>query len=728
MAVMYGQQKATIYYHMSTTNRSFLEMSQFLKDSGIQNNKFMLVLLDPALAKVDPHDPRLNREYKERVLRECLHNPWYFFREVVRIPENGQTRGVRFELSRGNLALIFCLMMNMNIFLEQPRQTGKTISSLCWYLYLFNFGTTNAEMSFLNKKLDDSELNLARLKDIRDLLPSYLVMDSAFAPDGTKLRGKNNVKSMVHPLNGNIIRTVASARSRVAAASLLRGRTTPILYIDEYAFIQYNSTIYTNMVPAFNTAALNAKKHGKPYGMVITTTPGLLTTEEGQEAWTLKEQATPFSERWYDLTPMQIQDIIGSNTNSNFVYLKFNYQQLGKSEEWFKDLCITMRRDWDAIRREVLLEWSKSTENSPFREEDLDTIKGLLKQPISTMLMLNKYEFKIYERINLKYPPLIGVDVSGGFHRDSSAITVVDSYTTRVTAEMNSNFISTPELAVVIYRIVKDFMPNAVVNIERNGGFGANVISRLLQTDIKKNLWYTIKDRVIEERIANTGAVNRRTQKTKVYGSDSTHAERERLMEILRNRVEYHKDKIISETIYNELCGMEVKKSGRIEHSSNTHDDQVFSWLWALFIYYCGGDLMNDWGIVKRELRTDADLDEAVYEIEEEKSEIVTDIEVEQAESIEDQLDTLNSAPGRQSYEEWMQAEIAKDEEAVNRILKNKALAKTLDSRYRLMIDAQNENNSPIEKIPTDVFANFNSDADDEGNYNVLTGNLAKYW
>ena len=168
---MYGKPQTTIYYHMSTTNKSFLEMHRYLKDSGIENNKFMLVLLDPDLARIDPHDPNLNRLMKQKVLRECIYNPWYFFREVVRIPDSGQATGVKFELSRGNLALLFCLMMNLNTFLEQPRQTGKTISSLCWYLYLFNFGTANAEMSFLNKKLDDSKLNLQRIREIRALLP-----------------------------------------------------------------------------------------------------------------------------------------------------------------------------------------------------------------------------------------------------------------------------------------------------------------------------------------------------------------------------------------------------------------------------------------------------------------------------------------------------------------------------------------------------------------------------
>lgn len=725
MAVMYGQSGRTVYYHMSTTNKSFLEVHQYLLDSGIENNRFMLVLLDPDLARIDPHDPALSAAMKTKVLKECLYNPWYFFREVVRIPDSGQANGVKFELSRGNLALIFCLALNLNTFLEMPRQTGKTISSLCWYLYLFNFGTANAEISFLNKKLDDSKLNLQRIREIRDLLPSYLKMDQAFAPDGSRIKGKNNVETLQHPVNNNRIRTVASARNKVAAASLMRGRTTPIIYIDEYGFIQYNTIIYTNMVPAFNTAANNAKRNGTPYGMLVTTTPGMLTTDEGIEAFNMKESATPFSERWYDLTREQIFDIINSNNNSNFVYIRYTYQQLGKSEEWFRNLCINMRKDWDSIRREVLLEWSNSTENSPFRAEDLDTIKGLLRQPINTVLLLNKYELKIYEKINMKYPPIMGVDVSGGYQRDSSAITIVDSYSTRVTAELNSNFISTPELALIIYNVVSQWMPNAVVNIERNGGFGSSVIARLLQTSIKKNLFYTIKDKVVEERVLGS-AIHRRTQKTKVYGSDSTKAEREKLMEILRDRVEYHKDKIISPTIYEELCGMEVKKSGKIEHSSNTHDDQVFSWLWALFVYYEGGDLMNNWGITKRVLRTDADLEEAVIDIQEDTNIQLESIDVEQNEEINAQLEAIQNAPGKKLYEQWMQEEQAKDDAAMDKLLSDRAVRKSLSERYNALLKPQTN----VQTIPTEVFLNFNKDEYeiDAQQRVTLCGNLSKYW
>ena len=384
-----------------------------------------------------------------------------------------------------------------------------------------------------------------------------------------------------------------------------------------------------------------------------------------------------------------------------------------------------MRKDWDAIRREVLLEWSNTTGNSPFTAEDLDIIKGLLRQPISTVLLLNKYELKIYEKLNLKYPALMGVDVSGGYHRDSSAITVVDSYSTRVTAELNSNFISTPELALVIYEIVSKWLPNCVVNIERNGGFGASVISRLLQSSIKKNLFYTIKDRVIEERIAGS-MIHKKTQKTKVYGSDSTHSERENLMEILRDRVDYHKDKIISPTIYEELCGLEVKKNGKIEHSSNTHDDQVFSWLWALYIYYNGGDLMNNWGITKQVLKTDADLDEAIVDIKEDNTNLAQEIEFEESEEIQQQLDIIKTASGKKMYEEWMKEEEARDEACMNKLLTSKVVQNSISSRYSAL--SMQKTNNGIEQIPDEVFLNFNKDEEEINKYSVLTGNMSDMW
>lgn len=125
-----SQQQITAYYHMSTSNQSFLNMHYYLKQRGIENNRFFLVIYDPDLIGVDPRDPNLSIMMKRKVLRECIINFWYFIREVVRIPDQGGTvgGGMRYKLHRGNLAMNFGFMLNWNMFVEFPRQHGKTIS------------------------------------------------------------------------------------------------------------------------------------------------------------------------------------------------------------------------------------------------------------------------------------------------------------------------------------------------------------------------------------------------------------------------------------------------------------------------------------------------------------------------------------------------------------------------------------------------------------------------
>ena len=142
--------------------------------------------------------------------------------------------GVPYKLTRANLAMSFGFVMNWNMFLEIPRQNGKTVSALCWYLWVFLFGTRNSKMLFLNKKLDDSKMNLQTLKDIRDSLPDYLRMNSEYGLNGKKLKAKNSAETISNLSNNNLIKTAPSARTKMLASNLGRGATLPFLYMDEY--------------------------------------------------------------------------------------------------------------------------------------------------------------------------------------------------------------------------------------------------------------------------------------------------------------------------------------------------------------------------------------------------------------------------------------------------------------------------------------------------------------
>ena len=709
---------------MSTTNRSFLEMHYYLKKTGVENNKFMLTLLDPDLAAIDPHDPNLSQINKAKVLREVKYNYWYYLREVVRIPVAGKASGDCYNLHRGNLAMNFCLMYNLNIFFELPRQQGKSISAVVWYLYVYNFATANSEITFLNKAMKDSKLNLQRLKDIRDSLPSYLRMDQPFKVDGKRMKMPSTVETVQHPINKNVIKTAPSARNAIAAANLLRGRTIPVLWADEWAFIPYNDTIYINTIPAFKTAALNAKKMNAPYGILLSTTPGILSTNEGKEAYRMLENAVNFTEKWYDLSYQQIMGIINANSASNFVYVRFTYKQVGRDEKWFEDICKEMNWKWNDIRREILLEWSDSPENSPFNKEDLETVGRLVHDPIDTKLILGKYTLNIYEKIPLKsnftpkYPPIIGVDVSGGYNQDSSAVTIIDSKTTRVFADFKSNYISPIDLARFIYEIVTTMMPNAVVNVERNGGYGASVIAKLIESKVKNNLYYEIKDRVIEE--TNDGIrIIRKKQKTKVFGFDSSKGSRDLLIEILRERMDLHKDKFLSPSIYKELKGMQVKRNGRVEHSDNSHDDQVFSYLMALYVWYEGKNLKELFHIEKGSIKTDENIDEVVTGLEEKYSSIVEEIEYiqdDKQEQVLKELQEMKQAAGIM-FGEWKKQEMQKEDAMFRMMLQNKAFKEAYAKQRNSTIEDLNSNFELDDmRIPDQAFSML----DDEDDYDAI--------
>ncbi len=111
MIVEQNQMQRTVYYEMSTNNKSFLDCYYYLKSKGIKNCRFHLLLLDKDLVGIDPFDPRLNLRMKQKVLVECQRNYWYFIRNVVRIPSSGGPPD-RYRMNRGMLAMNFCLQLN----------------------------------------------------------------------------------------------------------------------------------------------------------------------------------------------------------------------------------------------------------------------------------------------------------------------------------------------------------------------------------------------------------------------------------------------------------------------------------------------------------------------------------------------------------------------------------------------------------------------------------------
>ena len=659
----------TVFYQMNTKNKSFLEMHYYLKARGIKNNKFHLLLYDRDLANVDPYDLNLPTYMKQKIFLECQRNFWYYVREVVRVQSQGGPY-VMYKLDRGNLALNFCFTLNLNIYEEQPRQTGKTVGTNVWFSWVYNFGSRNANMIFLNKKHDDAKRNLNDLKNIIKALPSYLRFDQAFGIDGKKLEATNTVQYLQHKINFNKIEALPMARNRTSAISLLRGRTVTNCWIDESAFFQYLEESLQNGMPALTTAFRNCKQNGAPHGLCLTSTPGFLTTEEGQYMFDLKNKMTPFSELWYDFSLQKLTETLNANEKSIFVYIKTTYQQLGLSEDWLKERIKEQNQKWTDIRREYLLEWATSSENCPFTQDELKNVERFVRNPIKQVYISN-FLFNIYSEISPKDKTLIGVDVAAGYSKDSSAISVTDSATTKLVADFNCNYINPVDLGNVIYTLVLNYLPNSLVTIERNG-VGTGTLAQLMKSRIRNNLYYEIKERVIEERLGFGTKSNKRKQVTKVYGVDNSKEVRERLMDLLTDRVRDHYDKFVSPQLLEELKNLEIKKTGRIDHSANSHDDGIFSYLYSIYPLYYGKNVRENWHIDIPTLRTASDEAQEIFQdyTATESVAIVKDIEnLDNDEMITEQLSKLDKT---KLYNQFLAEQKAENDRAMAEILRTK--------------------------------------------------------
>ena len=227
------------------------------------------------------------------------------------------------------------------------------------------------------------------------------------------------------------------------------------------------------------------------------------------------------------------------------------------------------------------------------------------------------------------------------------------------------------------------------------------MIGRLKNTRIKNNLYYEVKEQVLEDRPMGISSMKRK-QKVKSYGLDSSKKVRDILIDILHQRMDYHKDKFISPIIMEELNGLEIKKN-RVDHSSKTHDDQIFSMLMALYVWYYGKDIMSNWGIRTYNIRTDEEYQESIIDNEQQSSytEVYTDNTTDDNDEVNEQIEYMKKGMGI-TFEQWMLREEEKDEQARRRMMSNKLYKEAYNRKYNVSTSKDQE--TPYTFIPDEVF------------------------
>lgn len=267
-------------YDYQTKNRSFLELYKDLNSLGIKNNKFFLAIYDRSLIGVDPFSEALPLSIILRIIVECIRNPWYWLREICRVPQDGSPiepgGGSMFLIDRSSCASWYCFLNYIDNYLCKPRQTGKTHCALSEIDYSYTFGSKSATILFANKDAENNKMNLYRLKCHRDMLPRYMQMKTTIDAIGNIIKEKNSVTTIRNPVNNNSIKLLPRANSRDSAMTCGRGATSSLMYFDEWDFIPYNTVIMDSAAFAFSRASENAIASGSLSCRLFSSTPNIL--------------------------------------------------------------------------------------------------------------------------------------------------------------------------------------------------------------------------------------------------------------------------------------------------------------------------------------------------------------------------------------------------------------------------------------------------------------------
>lgn len=576
-----------------TKNASFIKMAMVLKDLGIKNNKFMLALYNPKLKGIDPYDPDLDSETQLMIAKEIKINPWYYLREVVRVPSQGATDGSPFILDRANLAFFWVYFNSIDIFETIPRQIGKTIAAMVLTSWVLFFAGQATNIGLFARGAALQVENVKRLKDIRDVLPHYLVKQS--------VNDTNNKEGITYAALNNAYKTFTAQSEVQSAIDQGRGQSLAITHWDEFAFYKMNWLSFPAATATTDTAAAQLKATGVPVCNIITTTAGRLDEKRGKYAFKIRSQCLQFTEHLFDLKDHnELEDLLIRNSENQMIYIEFGYKQLGKDEKWFNK--VTRNKDPDVIQMDYLNRWISGTSEGIVPTFLLEKINDSLRQP-GHVTMIDQVRFLWYvdaaEYASKEFhdrPFIIGCDTSDNVGRDYTTILLLDPANMSVVATARSNVVNLITMAKSVLKLLNDF-PRSVFIPERNKN-GAMFIDLIL-TEMEHTSFrplHRIYNTVVQKFHDGKDPVDYhdiRGEGRRVFGFNTSETSRDMLTkQTLFNTLNLNHSKIYDQELIAEISGLK-QKNGRVDHGSDNddHDDLLIAYLLTCWLVLYGKNL-----------------------------------------------------------------------------------------------------------------------------------------
>ncbi len=576
-----------------TTNQSALNLVGLYRAMGVKNCYFPLVLLQPELQGVDPYSKTLTEQQKIMIAQEIEHNPWYFFREVARVPAQAGMKPNQYRMNRANVALYFCFFNSVDFALIMPRQLGKSLGTDLLIVWLELFQLWNSKINMLTKDNGLRVANVERIKNIISLLPDYLRVHRNDA---------DNQQIITYNERGNKYLTSVAQSSEAAALNVGRGLTSPIIHIDEGPFIKFIGTIIPAMLASTTAAREEAERNSQPYGNIFTTTAGKKDDRDGKYMYDLIHGGAIWSEKYFDLKDKaELHFVVKKNSKGKKPLINgtFSHRQVGKDDNWLREVLANTNAVGDEADRDFFNVWTSGTLRSPLSPKLNDLIKDSEREYEHNSFSKEGYIFnwlipedEIEERMhNGKF--VLGMDTSELVGRDDTGMVLVDITDMSVvgTACVNESYILT--LALYVVELMVKYR-NITINIERKSS-GITFLETLLielpkhGIDPFTRIYNTVVNDAASDKklqaMLNTPLTSRNgffyeSIKTKFGFVTTADSRKELYVNILPELAKRAGGSVCCKVLSDQIRSL-VVKNGRIDHTASGHDDMVISWLLA---------------------------------------------------------------------------------------------------------------------------------------------------
>lgn len=373
-----------------TKNHSYLKLAGTYYAMGVKNYAFMLALHDQSLKDIDPFSPHLTQLEMLKIGIECKINPWYYFREIAKVPARSGSEAVPLLANRGNIALYWCFFNHVMTYLVQIRQTGKSISTDVLDSYLLNIRCTGTTINLLTKDDALRSENIQRLKDIIDEMPFYLKQRTKKDLDNTELISINSL--------GNWYKAHLPQKAKKFALNTGRGMSSPIFRVDEGPF-QANIEISLPAALAAGVAMRNkARANNEPYGTTLTTTAGKKDDPDGKYFYQQICAAAEWTEKFFDAkNAPELEQMVRAVSRGHkeklrvgdevirgeyAINITMNHRQLGYTDEWLLNALEETKSVGEAADRDFFNRWTSGSLSSPLTVQQMETIRGSQKEPL----------------------------------------------------------------------------------------------------------------------------------------------------------------------------------------------------------------------------------------------------------------------------------------------------------------------------------------------------------